>query len=118
MRKSRFTEAQIVTISREADKGPIDEVAKKHGVSEQSVYTWHKRFGVMDANEMAIITNPIPSKWASVFGNTKPPSVFLDRPAHHCHIQETVIRLTGSCKAVLQLTPRSRRARPRNSQHP
>ena len=52
MRKSRFTEAQIVTIMREADKGPIGEVAKKHGVSEQSIYTWRKRFGAMDANEV------------------------------------------------------------------
>ena len=52
MRKSRFTEAQIVTILLEADKGPIGEVAKRHGVSEQSIYTWRKRFGAMDANEV------------------------------------------------------------------
>lgn len=31
--------------------GLIGEVAKKHGVSEQRIYTWRKRFGAMDANE-------------------------------------------------------------------
>jgi len=52
MKKSRFTDAQIVTILRDADKGSVAEAAKKHGVSEQSIYSWRNRFGVMDANEV------------------------------------------------------------------
>lgn len=52
MKKTRYSDEQIVRILRETDRDTVVEVARRHGVSEASIYAWRKKFGTMDTGEV------------------------------------------------------------------
>jgi putative transposase len=53
MRKSKFSEAQIVAILREGDAGvPLAEILRKHGISRPTYYLWKQKFGSAGVPEL------------------------------------------------------------------
>jgi putative transposase len=54
MKKSRFSESQIISILKQAEAGtPVPELCREHGISSALFYRWRSKFGGMDASMMA-----------------------------------------------------------------
>jgi putative transposase len=54
MKKSRFTDSQILAILKQAEAGsPVPELCREHGISSACFYNWRSKFGGMDVSLMA-----------------------------------------------------------------
>ena len=52
MKRKRFTEEQIIAVLREHDAGAkAAELARKHGISEATLYNWKAKYGGMDVSD-------------------------------------------------------------------
>jgi putative transposase len=54
MKKSRYSDSQIINILKQAEAGtPVTELCREHGMSDATFYKWRAKFGGMDASLMA-----------------------------------------------------------------
>ncbi len=54
MKKSKFSDSQILTILKQAESGtPVPQLCREHGISSATFYKWRAKYGGMDASLMA-----------------------------------------------------------------
>ena len=54
MKRSRYTDSQIMAILKQAETGtPVPELCREHGMSSATFYKWRAKYGGMDASMMS-----------------------------------------------------------------
>lgn len=86
MKKSRFTEAQILSILTEADDKPVVEVCKAHNVSTATFYTWKARYAGMTGAELR-------EKRSSEQENARLKRLLAEALVDNSILKEAVVRL-------------------------
>lgn len=72
MKTSRYTEAQIIAILRQAEGGvPVAQLCREHGMSDASFYKWRAKYGRMDASMV--------SQMKAIEGKPTPRAVWISQ---------------------------------------
>lgn len=54
MKKSRFTDSQIIAVLKQAEGGtPVPELCREHGISSATFYKWRSKYGGMEVSMVA-----------------------------------------------------------------
>ena len=80
MRKSLFTEAQLIGIMKQAEGvAKVGDLAREHGASSATIYNWRAKFGGMDVSEaksqkeLKNKRNAVSSRWSHIYRSTRKP---------------------------------------------
>ena len=63
MRKSRYSEEQIIRVLRQVESGQkVKDVIREHGISEQTYYRWKSKYGGMEVSEARRLNLNLPCR--------------------------------------------------------
>ena len=79
MKRKRYTEEQIISILKEHEAGAsVPELARRHGVAENTLYRWKSKFGGMEVSEAKRLREP---ETENAYMLRQLPVAYLDKAA-------------------------------------